>query len=95
MTANATNASLPGLTDIHDRQLPAEKEVEAFHTFGHQTSYYHRVLRVLKTLPAEHPDKSKYVLEQARLRCGDTNPGRTYLRDLVDPQLAPAVDTAE
>ena len=79
------------LLDIHDRQLPAG-EVPAHSPPGKQNSYYHRLLRTLRELPADHADKSKYVLEQARLRCGDNDPARTYLRDLSDPQLAPAAD---
>jgi len=92
MMSSTTRDAALTLSDIHDRQLPAgEVPAQNFTNFGKQDSYYHRVLRVLKELPANHADKSKYVLEQARLRCGDTDPSRTYLRDLTEPALAPAV----
>lgn len=84
------------LADIHDRQLPANSMASTgasnFNSCGKQDSYYHRVLKTLKSLPAGHADRGKYTLEQARLRCGDTDPAKTYLRGLADPDLAPNME---
>jgi hypothetical protein len=70
------------LTDIQDRSLPAETGGPGW---DFSDSYYKRVLRRLKELPVGHPDKAKFTMEQARLRCGDDSRERTYLRDLVEP----------
>jgi hypothetical protein len=67
------------LSDINDRVLSAGAAPARWNS---NDTYYKHVLRRLQDLPMGHPDKYKFTLEQARLRCGDKS---IYLRDFAEP----------
>jgi hypothetical protein len=73
------------LLDVNDRQLPASTMSVGWNP----DTYANRVLKRLLELPPGHPDKGKFTLEHARLRCGNTSMRQTHLRDLTEPFESP------